>query len=264
MKSRILFILIILFCMYISLYTHYRYNMEIRQKNWMFFISQEEVEQKYNESKHSIDMVIARYNEPLDWLYKINTDNINVICYNKNDTDFYHPKVDKVINLPNIGKCDHTFLYHIINNYNCLSDMTIFTVGSCDMTYKWGQFLSIFYNAKMYNKSVFWTVKYNDIKSELYDFTLENYQTSDPININKNKEMKTQLCSIRPFGKWYENKFGNLKIREVNYRAIFAVNKNDIRNRPKEFYENLILDVMTSNPECGHFIERSWLAIFNK
>lgn len=264
MKSRILFILIILFCMYISLYTHYKYNMEIRQKKWMFYISQEEVEQKYNESKHSIDMVIARYNEPLDWLYKINTNNINVICYNKNDTEFYHPKVDKVINLPNIGKCDHTFLYHIINNYNCLSDMTIFTVGSCDMSYKWAQFLSIFYNAKMYNKSVFWTVKYSDIKSELYDFTLENYQTSDPINISKNKEIKTQLCNIRPFGKWYENKFGNLKIREVNYRAMFAVNKNDIRNRPKEFYENLILDVMTSNPECGHFIERSWLAIFNK
>lgn len=230
----------------------------------MFYISQEEVEKKYKESNHSIDMVIARYNEPLDWLYKINTDNINVICYNKNEQDFYHPKVDKVINLPNIGKCDHTFLYHIINNYNCLSDMTIFTVGSCDMSYKWTQFLSIFYNSKMYNKSTFWSSKYSDVKKDLYYFKLENYQTSDSNNVKKNQEMKTQLCNIRPFGKWYENKFGNLKITEVNYRAIFAVNKNDIRSRPKEFYEDLIEDVMTSNPECGHFIERSWFAIFNK
>lgn len=263
MISKIIFILII-FCICFTLYTHFKYHRERRQKEWMFYISQGEVEKKYKESNHSIDMVIARYNEPLDWLNEINTDNINVICYNKNEQEFYHPKVDKVINLPNIGKCDHTFLYHIINNYNCLSDMTIFTVGSCDMSYKWAQFLSIFYNAKMYNKSTFWTVKYSDVKKDLYDFKIEKYQTSYTNNISKNQENNTQLCSIRPFGKWYENKFGNLIVTEVNYKAMFAVNKNDIRNRPKEFYEDLIEDVMTSNPECGHFIERSWLAIFNK
>ena len=41
-------------------------------------------------------------------------------------------KVKKVISLKNLGKCDHTYFHHIVNNYNKLADVTIFLPGSID------------------------------------------------------------------------------------------------------------------------------------
>lgn len=217
---------------------------------------------KSNRHHHKIDLVIARYNESLDWLYDIDTSNINVIVYNKNDQDFSHPKVDKVIKLENVGKCDHTYLYHIIENYDNLNDVTIFTAGSCDMPYKWEQFKKVFDKATSTYDSAFEVGYQHDIRNSLYDFVLDEWKTSNDINRSKNSEVKTQLCSIRPFGKWYESKFRDLVTNYVTYMGMFAVSRKDIHNRSKEFYKDLINDVMTSNPECGHFIERSWIAIF--
>lgn len=211
---------------------------------------------------HRIDLVIARYNESLNWLDDIDTSNINVIVYNKHDEDFIHPKVDKVIKLENVGKCDHTYLYHIIENYDNLNDVTIFTAGSCDMPYKWAQFKKVFDKATTQYDSAFEVVAQYDIRNSLYDFVLDEWKTSNDINRSKNNEVKTQLCSVRPFGKWYESKFGDLVTNHVTYMGMFAASRKDIHNRSKEFYKDLINDVMTSNPECGHFIERSWIAIF--
>ena len=211
---------------------------------------------------HRIDLVIARYNESLNWLDDIDTSNINVIVYNKHDEDFIHPKVDKVIKLENVGKCDHTYLYHIIENYDNLNDVTIFTAGSCDMPYKWTQFKKVFDKATTQYDSAFEVVAQYDIRNSLYDFVLDEWKTSNDINRSKNNEVKTQLCSVRPFGKWYESKFGDLVTNHVTYMGMFAASRKDIHNRSKEFYKDLINDVMTSNPECGHFIERSWIAIF--
>jgi len=50
-------------------------------------------------------MVISRYNESLDWLYDIDEDKLckmNIIVYNKNPLPFSHPKVNKIIDLPNV------------------------------------------------------------------------------------------------------------------------------------------------------------------
>jgi hypothetical protein len=44
--------------------------------------------------------------------------------------------VKKIVNLPNVGKCDHTYLYHIINNYNNLSKILVFLPGSINMENK--------------------------------------------------------------------------------------------------------------------------------
>ena len=90
------------------------------------------------------DMVIARFQETLPWLpiyarYKFR----NIYIYNKNENEndktaedlkcTLNTKKCIKINLKNEGRCDHTYLYHIINNYNDLADVTIFTKGSSDM-----------------------------------------------------------------------------------------------------------------------------------
>jgi hypothetical protein len=77
------------------------------------------VGEKFNPD--DIQIVVARYNESIDW-----TNAYNDICviYNKgNDIECS----SKVIALPNVGREGHTYLYHIINCYDILKKKTIFT-----------------------------------------------------------------------------------------------------------------------------------------
>lgn len=67
-----------------------------------------------------LDVVVARYKEDISWTSQINH---NIIIYNK----YYHNEENP---LNNVGREANTYLYHIINNYNNLSDYTAFLQGS--------------------------------------------------------------------------------------------------------------------------------------
>jgi hypothetical protein len=41
-----------------------------------------------------------------------------------------------------------------------------------------------------------------------------------------------------------------------------AVHKNDILRHPIQYYKDLIKELEFTNPEVGHYFERSWIAIF--
>ena len=72
------------------------------------------------------EIVVARYNENLDWIKKIKkSKDLKITVYNKGPDDIDIP----FIRLPNIGRESHTYLYHIINNYDNLADQTIFCQG---------------------------------------------------------------------------------------------------------------------------------------
>jgi len=98
----------------------------------------------------------------------------------------------------------------------------------------------------------------------LYYFTLDEWETTNINNKKLNNETKLLLSPIRPFGKWYEKLFNtNINITVITYLSMFAVHKNHITQHPIEYYNNIIYFINThSNPEVGHYIERSWAAIF--
>ena len=77
---------------------------------------------KFNKRDHTI--VVARYKEDIEWLLPYN-DCITV--YNKGLTDIYGFKT--VINLKNIGREGHTYLNHIIKEYDNLSNRVTFLQG---------------------------------------------------------------------------------------------------------------------------------------
>jgi hypothetical protein len=72
------------------------------------------------------DLVIARYNEDLNWINQLNLDNINLCIYNKgiNNIDFSYRS------LKNIGGDTHTIITHIVENYNNLPEYLIFVQGN--------------------------------------------------------------------------------------------------------------------------------------
>lgn len=69
------------------------------------------------------ELILARYNEDISWIDKVDVEKITI--YNKGENNLKY----KCIKLPNIGRESHTYLYHIIENYDNLTELTIFSQG---------------------------------------------------------------------------------------------------------------------------------------
>ncbi len=210
----------------------------------------------------SIQIVVARYNEDLEWLKRKDLQ-YPIIIYNKGDNDnFYKPINSKIINLPNLGREGQTYLHHIVENYDNLQDLTIFLPGSCQIDHKIDR-LNRMIKAINNNFKTTFPIDYkNDIKTYFYNFKIDEYSSTDKNNFNKNPEKNLTPSSPRPFGKWYEKNFD----KNVNYglhAGIFSVSKSHIYQYSKSYYENLKHQLeVSSNPEVGHYFERAWVAVF--
>jgi hypothetical protein len=213
-----------------------------------------------------VDVIISRYNEDLEWINEYPFNQFQYIVYNKGvNNNFCKNNVKEIINLPNVGRCDHTYLYHIITNYNNLSNILVFFPGSIDMECKKIKATNILnYIISSQCKNAFFLGNYqNNIFETFKDFQLENWKCSHSKNSSLNDECALQLCRLRPYGKWYKYFFGNIKAKWNTYLGIFSIDKRDVIQHPKIRYELLINSLSShSNPEAGHYVERSWGAIF--
>ena len=86
----------------------------------------------YKKSANKISLVVARYKEDVKWLHDFNTPDYRILLYNKgelmNKNDL--PRNTTQISLPNVGRESHTYLYHIISNYDELSPYCVFLQGN--------------------------------------------------------------------------------------------------------------------------------------
>jgi hypothetical protein len=78
-------------------------------------------------------LVVAHYKENLDWLDEIG-DDVNVYLYCKWNLSisekFNDRKNFRIQTLENIGNEQHTYFYHILNNYVTLEDLIYFCQGN--------------------------------------------------------------------------------------------------------------------------------------
>ena len=193
-------------------------------------------------------IVIARYNEDIQHLEKYKD---ITIVYNKGAPNV--PCFFETISLPNIGRESHTYLYHIIHNYDHLAEYTFFRQGHIE------------------DHNV---------------FEMEEYlQEKNFIGNISNLPVQTLNQNIKHYGKFLQDlKRGDLKKAPMNpyqwfsiiglklsmhshfnmvWGANFTVSRDVIRRKPKAFYEYLIQFVeYSSNPEEGHYFERGWYLLF--
>ena len=221
---------------------------------------------KYKESfdnENNIVLIISRYNEKLEWLKEEPFNKYPVIIYNKGpNEDYYKPdKLIKTENIKNVGREGHTYLYYIINNYTKLYKINIFLPGSANMETKMPHCKKLIQHIETNNKSVFLSNK-TSLK-QLYQFQLDDYMSTSQENNSINPENNLELSVIRPFGKWFEDKFKSIELNYVTYGGMFSISNEDITHHPKEYYEKLIKYLEnSSNPEVGHYFERAWEAVF--
>ena len=187
-------------------------------------------------------VIIARYQEDVSWANGVP----NCIIYNKSDSllNTIHP----VIKLPNIGREGHTYLHHIITNYDNLDDHIIFLQGNpFDHSSNLEDKLKSI-DKRIYNE--YQTISFEYISQNIISSNIERCPTDITLNLIPT----------------YETIFG---ISKTNHPFIFGagaqfiVSKETIHSRSKSFYENMIklLDY-DINPYEGFVIERFWNMVF--
>jgi len=202
---------------------------------------------------HSLknQIIVARYNENINWLLKYK--DLTTI-YNKGPLNI--PKIFNIINLPNFGREGHTYLYHIISNYDNLADKTLFI------------------QAKIDDHQTFFIEDYfkNDCEFIGKNSRLNINELKKEINHGKKWKIEKESGAMRPSiytpYKWLVDLIG-IEIKDLEndfdviWGANFSVSKNLIHKKPKIFYQNILryLDYH-KNPEEGHFLERCWKLIF--
>ena len=216
--------------------------------------------------KNNVEVVVARYNEDLSWLDEYPFNQFEYIVYNKGDNyNFVKTNVKYIVTLPNVGRCDHTYLYHICANYDKLSNVVVFFPGSVNIPEKKIKAIKILHNIinNNYNKAFFIGNYCNSIRNHFKNFKINSHKCVCAENFSKNNETKLFLCKIRPYGRWYDFFFKNKPGHWFTFSGVFSIDKRDIIQNPIDKYI-ILRDIVCihSNPEAGHYIERSWGTIF--
>ena len=208
-------------------------------------------------------VVVARYNENIEWLKQLNVDIFDIIIYNKG-SDINADFKCNIIKLKNTGRESHTYLHHIILNYENLPEKIIFTQAT-PFDHVGNNFIQDINNFEKNTPSFVYFTK-NVLKIQ-YEETKNKFMEHGMLNgtmwINYH-EITSNTFSV------VEKLFGSFILKELNIKfgpgAIFGVNKKDILNKNKEFYLKC-LDILNNssdliNPPEGHAFERLWFYIF--
>ena len=167
-----------------------------------------------NKEKKNLEIVITRFDENLNY-FKNYQEFLTIYNKGKNDLSLNC----KIVNRPNVGRDGETIFYHIINNWDNLSDITFFCQGHI-----------------------------NDRNDQLITYSdFENYINTDNIYFFKerndlpnldekllNFNIKFKYIYEEVFNKEYKKKFTWVSGMWI------SVKKNKIKNVPYNIYQNML------------------------
>jgi hypothetical protein len=200
-------------------------------------------------TKKECELVIARYNEDLSWSKPYA--HLRTV-YNKGKDDL-DGEYEPIVKLPNVGTEIHTMLEHIIRNYDNLANNTVFSQGNiadraCSESIP---FIDFFHSDD--DK----IIGYVSAIYESYDWKhpeTYNGRKLEPSPHNLGDFMKEILdIEYKPDMK-------------VIYQSQIAVGRKLIHKHPKQYYVDILEKTNLAKatfPEEGHYMERSWYAMFS-
>lgn len=194
------------------------------------------------------NIVVARYNKNVDFIYKIK-DNVNIMIYDKcNPTNPYNVPFNK-------GDEASVYLKYIIDNYDNLPEYTFFMH---DDEYAWhhsGSIVDKYYEAK---------------NSGLKYYNVNDRALMSKNNINE-RHTKILLEQYKIFVEKYIPLESIPDRDNITYRggAQFLVHKDIILLLPKQFYTDIYRWIETTEiprenvstaimPRHGYFLEWTW------
>ena len=209
----------------------------------------------------TIVVVVARYNENIDWVKYIDMQLFDIYIYNKGDEIQDIPNCN-IIKLSNTGRESQTYLYHIVNNYSNLPERIVFTQAH-PFDHVKPSFLNDINIVTKYDSPFYYFSK--DILSiKYYENKFIEY------GMINNREWKNYHDINSPIKTTMKMLFHDYKDENVNLLfgtgAIFSVDKSLILKNNIDFYKNCMNILNNSsnliNPDEGHSFERLWNYIF--
>jgi hypothetical protein len=185
-----------------------------------------------------MEIVVARYNEPLEWTREFRT-----TIYNKGPPCNYN-----TIPMPNVGREGHTYYSHIYNNYYTLADTTVFLQGR-----PFDHSPNILQRLRELSKrrcAGFEYLSENVHQSNTWECP---YHAGLPLS-----RVYEELFGLSPLGGMCKWLIGGFYMPfEFGAGAQFAVTRERIHRRPREFYLKIVKMLEGSvNPIEGFVIER--------
>lgn len=262
---------------------HTRWSIEYIQEN-IYYIKY--IGEKFDNKV--VSLIVSRYNENIEWAYAY--DDIAII-YNKGlELDIPFINIQKLIN---VGREGHTYLYHIIENYNNLSNKTIFIQGDPFIHND-----TILFGIDNYLKTLdvqpFGLQYLKELNIPPFELLEKHKVTTDygfeymTLHINEDIDYK-DYCHFYDFGlerliKTYKKIFPDCnslvdnflnrskfpRSKEINnikfsWAGLFSVVESNIKKYQVTVYENLLNELISYNDqgaENGYILERLWLYIF--
>jgi hypothetical protein len=242
-------------------------------------------------------LVIARYNENIDWILDNNLED-RCIVYNKSPIKILASKkyndinsklnIKHISNFPSFGREGHTYLKHITENYDNLDDYTIFS--QADPFEHSPDFINVIryldtHGYKDYQPlSCYWLKSMNIPPQYLVDSQTEDYVGEYPIRLetcDKNLfpieyydngifflasqyrnsyRLRYNQSIVQHFEETIGIKILPEKIK-FSFGAIFGLSKELIMKYDLNFYHKL-LHYVSKKGTHGYVLERMWYSIF--
>ena len=188
--------------------------------------------------------IIAHYNENLDWLKPYAKQ--SYIYHKGNNTKapfdcYYWEK------LPNVGREGHTYLYHIIKNYDNLAGINIFLQGNIIGHQEEG-------------------LCPKNVEDYYLELEKKNFYTTRIFLLKRDEclvgKLKENQISFLEFFRLHAGRKLSLYYYAVS-RGCFSIKKDLIRQNDLNFYKGLIRTLENhSNPKEGYYLERLWFSFF--
>ncbi len=189
-----------------------------------------------NTSDDSVCVVVARYNERLDWLPCLHEDYAIHISNSGNEIKDVLPIRAVVEDVPNEGREAGHWIRYIVNHYNNLADITVFLQGSPHI----GHTGDILFNLERSNlDGDFRYLLSNDIRSRVMEGSLGRTIIQSAVG------RKYRIVPQATGGVWGGQHF---------------VRKEVLQSHPIDYYAAILSKAGT--PSFAHAIEHSYNCVY--
>lgn len=190
-----------------------------------------------------IEIVTSIYNDEhkSSWVNSIPKD-VSITIYNKGDG---LKNINNYINIPNYGRCDYSFLWHIIKNYDKLSDRIIFTKinwndhSGCDLNTLLNKCKN-FHFCDVGEREEYWIWIPDVNEKEKYSSEINHPNIGHAILSEKNNDKYKTLNIPEIYLKIFNRCCLPKNMILWGHGPCFSVSKELILRHPKSVYENLL------------------------
>lgn len=177
----------------------------------------------------SMQLVVAKYREDVSWLQRFR--DLPQIVYDKGDRSAEN-------HLPNVGREAHTYLHHIIENYDDLADVSVFLQGDPH-----------FHCANV--DELIWGI----------DASVEFLDLCDSILVEDGlgRPLQPGLPITKSYAELFDDRAPDYFL--CHAAACFAVTRELIHRHPVSFYQKM-LDTVLKDNTGPYWAERLWRCVF--